>query len=646
MQISQVLDKVESGDIALPEFQRGYVWTRDQVRGFFQSLYRDYPIGGLLTWHTKAETADTRGGSPGKDGTIQLLLDGQQRITTLYAVTRGAPPRFFEGKADTLAGLHFHLDTEAFEFYAPGKMKDNPLWVDVTRLFKEGPGRLFGIVQATGADHSAQELHFARLSRILQIKDRAVHIDEVTGADKTVDVVVEIFNRVNSGGTKLSKGDLALAAICAAWPDARPTMNGALADWSAAGFDFKLDWLLRNVNAVVLGEAQFSKLADVTVDEFRTGLVSTIDAVSHLLDALGGRLGLDHGRVLSGRFAFPVMARLLNGNAGAFPDAMTRDRLFYWYVHGFLWGRHTGATETALNQDLKALDAGGVDHLVSVLRRSRGSLHIRPDDVTGSSMGARFYPLLYMLTRVHGAQDFLSGVPLRDNMLGRLSSLQVHHIFPKARLYKYGYSRDQVNAVANFCFLTQGSNLRIGAKDAAEYLGEIEDRMPGALASQWIPTDRELWRTENYPAFLEARRVLLADAANRFLDALHDGPSPMGLGPWKHGVAVSAPAAFDPGPDVDEVPGLSRLLAAVREAGLAAPELDAEVTDPHTGAPITVAAAYWPLGLHGEVGTPVVLVVDPTLAVQAGLEAHGLRVFHTADALRGFLANSLSEYAV
>src|SRR5207245_1955794 len=107
------------------------------------------------------------------------------------------------------------------------------------------------------------------------------------------------------------------------------------------------------------------------------------------------------------------------------------DRLFYWYIHSFLWGRHTGATETALNQDLHALDEGGVDQLIDLLRRSRGQLAVRPDDFVGSSMGSRFYPLLYMLTRVHGAQDFVSGVPLRENMLGRLSSLQVHHIFPK-----------------------------------------------------------------------------------------------------------------------------------------------------------------------------------------------------------------------
>ncbi|MFJ5154877.1 hypothetical protein ACIQCF_25475 [Streptomyces sp. NPDC088353] len=186
------------------------------------------------------------------------------------------------------------------------------------------------------------------------------------------------------------------------------------------------------------GEAQFSKLADVQVSDFQTGLAATIDAVCYLLNALGGRLGLAHGRVLNGRAAFAVMSRFLPHHGGTFPDAMTRDRLFHWYVHSFLWGRHTQAIETALNQDLQALD-DGVDGLIDVLRRNRrGQLEVRPDDFIGSSMGSRFYPLLYMLTRVYGAQDFGSGVPLRDGLLGRLSSLQVHHIFPKARLRTTG----------------------------------------------------------------------------------------------------------------------------------------------------------------------------------------------------------------
>jgi hypothetical protein len=89
------------------------------------------------------------------------------------------------------------------------------------------------------------------LSKLLSITDIEPHVEEVTGGDKTLDVVVDIFNRVNSGGTKLSKGDLALAKICAERPDARVAMKAKLKDWTEAGYHFNLDWLLRSVNTIL-----------------------------------------------------------------------------------------------------------------------------------------------------------------------------------------------------------------------------------------------------------------------------------------------------------------------------------------------------------------------------------------------------------
>ena len=95
----------------------------------------------------------------------------------------------------------------------------------------------------------------ARLSRLLGITDVDLHIEEVTGADKSLDVVVDIFNRVNSGGTKLSKGDLALAKICAEWPEGRDAMKAKRKEWASADYHFTLDWLLRSVNTVPASEA-------------------------------------------------------------------------------------------------------------------------------------------------------------------------------------------------------------------------------------------------------------------------------------------------------------------------------------------------------------------------------------------------------
>jgi hypothetical protein len=136
MKIHTILSQIDLGSMALPEFQRGYVWNRDQVRDLMLSLYRRYPVGSLLVWQTKAENAEARGEGQLAPGVVKLLLDGQQRITSLYGIIRGRPPQFFDGNAQAFTGLYFHLGDQAFEFYSPLKMKDDPLWINVTELMQ------------------------------------------------------------------------------------------------------------------------------------------------------------------------------------------------------------------------------------------------------------------------------------------------------------------------------------------------------------------------------------------------------------------------------------------------------------------------------------------------------------------------------
>ncbi|MGI6603672.1 MAG: GmrSD restriction endonuclease domain-containing protein [bacterium] len=109
-----------------------------------QSLYRRYPIGSLLVWVTKSESAAARGANTLAPGVVKLLLDGQQRITSLYGIIRGKPPQFFDGNTQAFTGLYFHLQDEIFEFYMPSKMKGNPLWVNVTELMQTGVGKFIG----------------------------------------------------------------------------------------------------------------------------------------------------------------------------------------------------------------------------------------------------------------------------------------------------------------------------------------------------------------------------------------------------------------------------------------------------------------------------------------------------------------------
>ncbi len=316
MKISTILDHIDSGHMALPEFQRGYVWNRDQVRGLFDSLYRRHPVGGLLVWATESKGAAHRGDGPLAAGVVKLLLDGQQRMTSLYGVVRGQPPKFFDGNARAFTGLRFHLEKEQFAFYQPVKMKDDPLWIDVTELMRQGSAVLGELIARLSADPVLAPRvgdYAARLSQLLGIREIDLHVEEITGEDKTLEVVVDIFNRVNSGGTKLSKGDLALARICADWPEGRERMKEELKRWAGADYHFNLDWLLRSVNTALTGEAKFQYLHDKSAQEVQEALKRTVKYIDTALNLIGGRLGLDHDRVLFGRFAFPVIVRFLAG---------------------------------------------------------------------------------------------------------------------------------------------------------------------------------------------------------------------------------------------------------------------------------------------------------------------------------------------
>lgn len=645
MKISTILDHIDSGHMALPEFQRGYVWNRDQVRGLFDSMYRRHPVGGLLVWATEARTAAHRGDGPIAAGIVKLLLDGQQRMTSLYGVVRGHPPKFFDGNSQAFTGLRFHLGTETFAFYQPIKMQDDPLWIDVTALMQAGTAGLGSFVAQLSADPEqiANVGNFVgRLSRLLSITDIDLHIEEVTGADKTLDIVVDIFNRVNSGGTKLSKGDLALAKICAEWPDARDTMKAKIKDWSDAGYHFNIDWLLRSVNTILTGEAKFSYLHDKDAIDIQDGLKRSSKHIDTSLNLIAGRLGLDHDQVFFGRFGVPVMVRYMDKKKNGGLDAKERDKLLFWFAQAGMWGRFSGSTETVIDQDLAALEGpnGGLDALIEQLRLWHGGLRVEPGHFTGWSLGARFYPVLYMLTRMGEASDWGTGLPLKSNMLGKMSRLEVHHIFPKAQLYKREHGRAEVNALANFCFLTKDTNLNISDRLPEDYFPEVEAKHPGALASQWIPMCPALWKIDRYLDFLEARKTLLAAEANRrFEDLLHGDTQ------WL--AAETPPPAATTSGTIGGITGeaeeqeLATLNQWVEDQGLPRGLVAFDYADPDTGAQKAVFDLAWTEGLQPGLTGPVVVLLNETADVLALASSAGFRCFTAAAEFQAYVKTEI-----
>lgn len=642
--ISTILDRIDTGSIALPEFQRGYVWNRDQVRGLMTSLYRGYPVGSLLVWQTQSAEAPHRGDQTLSPGVVNLLLDGQQRITTLYGVVRGRAPKFFEGDKRAFTDLRFNVESEEFEFYASIKMRDEATWIDVTNLLRSGYSGIGATIVGLAAKQLPQDQmneYYGRISRLLGICDREIHQETVVGPDKTIDVVVDIFNKVNSGGTKLSKGDLALARISAGRPETRDEMRGYLETLRKSDYDFDFDWLLRNVNAILNGEAKFNFLHEKTVDDVREGLKRAQAAIGAILDKIADRLGLDHSQVFFGRGSIPLLAHYVDRKGPLNIGEGEWNRLLFWYLQASIRGRYSGSTESILDKDLASVENmdGGIDRLIDELVLQYGNLRIVPEHFSGWSLGARFYPVLYMMTRVLGARDWGTGTSLKSSLLGKNSTLEVHHIFPKAALYKsdHNYTRAEVNAVANFCFLTKGTNLQISDTKPEDYFHKVEAQHPGALASQWIPMDEQLWTIENYRDFLEARKLLVADSANKLLQELYGAETPIPTGTHQAQLPNIPGSILDD----EEEWALNEVNSWLTSRGLPAGEMSYELVA-DTGEPLAILDLAWPNGLQQRLSTPAALLLNESADLILLVQSQGFRVFVDVDDFKKYVRQEIT----
>ena len=216
----------------------------------------------------------------------------------------------------------------------------------------------------------------------------------------------------------------------------------------------------------------------------------------------------------------------------------------------------------------------------------------------------------------------------------------MHHIFPKSQLYKLKHKRADVNALANFCFLTKDSNLSIGYRPPEDYFPEVEERHPGALASQWIPVDRELWKLERYMDFLEARKGLLAAEANRRLTQLLHGDDNWLAGPASDaGIDIST-AVGGVTSEVEEAE-LEALNDWIEGQGLPRGELSFDYADPHTGAQKAVFDLAWPDGLQPGLTSPVAVLLNESSEVVSLASAAGFRCFTSSGELKRYVSTEI-----
>lgn len=529
--VLKLMEETDNGALLLPRFQRSFVWKKPDIKEFIDSVYRGYPVGALATWESVAMAEAQDNGEPAPARAV-YLLDGQQRLTSIYGVIRGCLPGFRTGAENLMAGLLFHVKDRKFAYQGTKEVREQSdgLWVDVSRLFRDG-----GVNEALEQIHTKAQPSMDDVRNYTREMDRLVDrlreaqfpVLELTDASLTIEDVVRIFNKMNKGGKKLTPYELTFSVLSARWSSVREDFQEVVDRWEGR-IDGDIDWLLRVVNAVAKksGRLSIEVKSDVDIVHIKGHLDETAKAIDHLLNLLADRLGLDRSRVLKQRLPFAVMASFVVGQGGRIQDPLQRDRLLYWYVLSSVFGTYLRAPESRLTRDLNAV-AGkgldGIDALIESLRQDRPDLRIVPGDFDGTYSSSGFYTVLYMLTRVYGAKDWQTGETVRHGMLGPGSQPEIHHIFPRNLLQKTGVPTKQINNLGNIALQTSSTNKSIGDRAPADYLPDIDASQPGSLESQWVPMERSYWQVAEYETFLTLRRQQLADAANKLLAELYGG---------------------------------------------------------------------------------------------------------------------------
>jgi len=534
--ITELLSEIEKGELILPEFQRGFVWTNAKVKDYLDSIYRNYPTGHFLIWKTYKPQKYRGDAQDSEAQYYRLILDGQQRLTALYTIFKGVPPAFFEGSG-LYFRLYFNVLTQEFEYWQPVKMRGKPEWIEVTPFLKQGVGNFFEQGELSEEDKAFYFGQLRYLNRLDQMRNYDYELETIpkSGEEMETDEVVRIFNLVNSSGMTLSKADLALAHICASWPEARQSLKSTHSKIKQAGFDLtsqkgrELEFWVRSLAAVatdsVLLDGSFYKS---DIEAVKSAWPKITKAAEYLVNILPTDAYVHSSSRLSTPYVLVPMIKHLSGHGYTFGSEVEKRRFLYWFYAAQMWGRYSGSMESDLQRDIKDLSSeSATEELISNIVSKVGRIKLEPKDLKGRGRGSPFFNVAYVASCSAGAMDWFNGMKLYTGHVGAKYAIEIHHIFPSSRLYKEGgldssnrADISRANEIANLAFLTKEANLKTSDNLPSIYLPRVLQKYPSALKAQFVPENPPLWEIQNYDAFLEERRRLITDGINRFMERL------------------------------------------------------------------------------------------------------------------------------
>jgi len=545
--IETLLTWVKSGEIAIPEIQRPFVWDATKVRNLLDSLYQGYPIGYLIAWRNP--TVKLKDGTPSAGK--RILIDGQQRITALTAALLGWGV-LTKDYATVRIRIAFHPVEQRFEVSNPAILKDTAWIADVAELFLPDT-RMLQITRDYAAANPGvgEDAIFNTLEKLRKIVNNNVGIIDLA-EDLDIETVTEIFIRVNSAGAELSQADFAMSKIAANEKFGGNVLRKAIdyfchlagapeffnqiekVDRAFATSEFlpKMRWLkdrkddiydptytdmlrvaftsefqrgrLQDLVALISGRNFDTKqyeevVAEESFGRLKSGILNFINQTHfERLTMILRSAGFVTNDLIGGRNAVNFAYILyLRGRTEKLPAAELEHLIRCWYAMSMLRGRYAGSPETAFDLDIRQVQAHGLSSYVAAviaaeLPESFWTGMLPQLMETSSSISPYF--LAYQAAQVKlGDKGFLSrDITVLDLLKNRTD---VHHVYPRNYLKQQGLARGRYNQIANFVLTQSEINIAIGDRAPAAYLHDLAEQCAGGAKKYGGISDLEEMRS-------------------------------------------------------------------------------------------------------------------------------------------------------
>lgn len=560
-----LLGMVSAGTIAIPDMQRPYVWSATQVRDFIDSLYRGYPTGYLIISQNPDIRLKSGEGAHGK----QILIDGQQRVTSLTTALLGWTVRTASYKKTTIK-IAFNPIEERFEVQTAPILKDKRWIADISFYFSTEYSqiKLFSEYMKSNPEADDEKI-FEAISKLTAIKNRQLGAIILPPTLESGEVT-EVFVRINSQGKRLNEADFAMSKIAANDDYDGTNLRKAIdyfchlavepsfldeiktddPDFMETAYAAKMAWLANDKKDIYdpdytdmlrvafmhkFGRAKLNELVsllsgrDFEAKDYKEEIVEETfnklsDGVMHFMDSYCfdqfttaiESIGFNNSKLLNAQiplnFAYTLYLNLYHSNEVS--KQKIKHYVTRWYVLSRLTGRYSGSPESRMSSDLAIIREHGFLHLFNETEAAYLTVDFWNRQLVSqleiASTNSPFF-CIYLAAQIHFGDKSLLHNSVSVSPL--ISSGEVHHIFPKAYLKENGVNEQRIiNQIANFTYLDPAINKAIGADAPNKYFSEhLQHSINGTQAGN-INTEAGFWA--NLEKNCIPRSVLTMDAGD------------------------------------------------------------------------------------------------------------------------------------